>query len=106
MRDLPEGTVSPDVLKQLETASALLSGGEKVTAEDACSYFSLVAEAQGLEAGTNTSVTYYPDKDSAVAVIGQQCVDGWFTSLVVGRPDAAGNDTLPDNVTKVMRHLN
>lgn len=102
LRNLPEGTVDATILAQLDEASALLEQGDSIPAGEACRYFSQLLETGGYDAGTTTSVNYIPYRDSAVAISGQQCLEGVYSTLLVAPADA---DQSPDLAQKVERAL-
>lgn len=102
LRALPEGTLDPTVMKQLEDASEAVAAGADIPAAEACDYFSRLLEVQGQDPGTTRSVSYYPDMENAIAVTGQQCVDGTYTSVLVGRDDLADDPAIVDQVLTVL----
>lgn len=89
MTSMPAGVIDSGILKKLNDVSLLIAAGTQFSAEESCDYFSLLAEAQGLEADSTQIVNYYPDQVAPVAVVAQQCVSGTFTSLLVSRSDLA-----------------
>ncbi|MFD4960270.1 hypothetical protein [Microbacterium sp. NPDC058389] len=105
LRALPEGTLDPAVMKQLEDSSEAIAAGAVTPAGEACGYFSSLLELQGQEPGTTRSVSYYPDMETAIAVTGQQCVDGIYTSVVVGKDDLADDTAIVDQVLTVLLQI-
>ncbi|MGN8552204.1 UNVERIFIED_CONTAM: DUF3558 domain-containing protein [Microbacterium sp. SLM126] len=105
MKDLPAGTLDASVMKQLEDASDAIAAGATIAAEEACTYFSRLLEIQGQEPGTTRAVTHYPDFESAIAITGQQCIEGTYTSLLVGRPDLTDDPEIVDQVSNVLDQL-
>ncbi|GAA1834042.1 hypothetical protein [Agromyces salentinus] len=102
---LPEGSVDPKILEQLEGAADILEEGGEVPAEEACAYFSRLLEFRGQPAGTTTAVSFIPDQASAVAISAQQCVDGTYASLTIGRPDAGEVPGLPEKAAIMLGQL-
>jgi predicted RecA/RadA family phage recombinase len=105
MQSLPAGAVNETALKQLASAAEQIAAGATVAEDTACEYFSSLLEIRGEAPGTSLAVSYYPDLASAIAVTGQTCVDGAFTSLVLGRSDLAGDASIADQVATVLTQL-
>lgn len=101
----PEGAVDPGLLEQLDQASALIEEGKLIPADEACEYFGRLVEVQGLPAGSTKIVTFLPNRESPLAVAGQQCVDGTYTTLLVGRPDISESSGLAEKIDRILEQL-
>ncbi len=104
-RALPDGAVDPTMLQQIEGAAAELEAGAIIPADEACGYFSSLLELQGREPGTTLSVSYIPDRESAMAVSAQQCVSGTYTTLLVAREGISADPAIIDQVTIALAGL-
>lgn len=100
-----DGVIGEKLRSRFEEAIARVESGEVIAADEACSYFSDLLEAQGQAPGSNLVVSYLPDQDSAIAVSGQTCVAGTFASLLVGRMDLADEPDIASQVREVLTGL-
>jgi hypothetical protein len=103
--DLPEGVLDDDLRAQLEDAAAAVEEGAEIEPAEACGYFSRLLEVAGQEPGTTRTVNYLPDQASAVAITGQQCESGTFSSLVVAREGIPDDELLVDQVSDLLSQL-
>ncbi|WP_436037305.1 hypothetical protein [Microbacterium sp. LjRoot45] len=102
---LPEGAVPDSLRSQIEDAVNAVESGSTIEPEAACGYFSQLLEAAGQGAGLVSSIAYLPDRESAVAVSGQQCIDGTYTSLLVYRDGIATDEQIVDQVSGILDQL-
>lgn len=102
---LPEGAVPESVRSQIEDAVNAVETGATIEPEAACGYFSQLLEAAGQEAGQSSSIAYLPDRDSAVAISGQQCINGTYTSLLVYRDGIATDEQIVGRVSGLLDRL-
>lgn len=102
LQDNSAGIADPDKLQQLTEAIETLDTGGEISPDEACVLFSQLLELQGLEPGTRVTASYLPTKETALALSAQQCLNGRFTSILVGDPEI-GQD--PDVVSAVMAIL-
>ena len=105
IKALPAGAVDENVLQQLEDGSQLLAAGSEFSAEESCDYFSLMVEAQGAPVGSTQIVTFFPDQEDPIAVTGQRCISGQFTSLLVSRPDIVVDQGTYDQVVEALGQI-
>ena len=103
--DLPEGVLDDRLRAQLEAAAEEVEAGAEIEPEEACGYFSGLLEVAGQDPGTTRTVNYLPDQASAVAVTGQQCVSGTFSSLVVAREGIPDDESIVDEVSALLSEL-
>lgn len=82
-----------------------IESGHRLDATEACAYFSELLAIQGEDAGSNMVISYLPNRRSAIAVNGQSCQSGVFTSVVVGRQDLAGLPDMADRIGQILNHL-
>ncbi|MFC7404218.1 hypothetical protein [Georgenia alba] len=92
-RGLPElvraieasGAVDLDAeeVEALRRGVEMVEAGQDIEAGAACDLFSEMLRVQGEEPGTQRVVALYPNADAPLAVSGQACTDGRFTSVVL-----------------------
>ena len=74
----------PAQRRKLERGREMVTSGDEVTAESACELFTtLVVSLQGLEEGAQSVVNVLPDSKNPLAVNGQACSDGTYTSVQI-----------------------
>ncbi|WP_295775772.1 hypothetical protein [uncultured Microbacterium sp.] len=98
--------MSAPSVSRLDDAVRRIESGRHLDATEACTYFSDLLAIQGQDAGSNMVVFYLPNKPSAIAVSGQSCQSGVFTSVVVGRQDLAELPDMADRVGQILNDLN
>lgn len=79
----------PNLRRQLEDGKDLIERGETIPPDQACALFSDMLRLQGVPAGGDWIITYIPGRENPQAASVQACVDGTYTSIVVGKPDLA-----------------
>lgn len=93
--------LSADDAKELEQAQLELSKRGELNAQQACAVFSVMAEIGGAPDGATHIVQYLPIGDS-LAVTGQKCTHGRFTSVAFQKP---GLQASPDLARRVRSAL-
>lgn len=73
----------PDNVRKLRQGARLVESGKKLSAAEACSMFEQMLEIQGQPPGTNSVVLVQPTHENPLAVTGQMCSDGIFTSVLI-----------------------
>jgi hypothetical protein len=105
LRSMPPGSVDPANMEQLENAAKLIEEGQTIPAAEACGYFSRLLEVQKQPPGSNRIVTYVPNRTTPETVNGQQCIDGRYVTLSVGRPEVGQMPELDQKVVGVLDQL-
>ncbi len=86
-------------------ASERIESGGTITGDEACDFFSVLLEIQGQAPGSSLTVNYLPDQANAIALTAQQCVDGTFTSVVLGDSGGVSDPALPDQLAQLVADI-
>lgn len=84
---------SSEYMERLQESVDDVESGMPISATQACTLFSDLAELQGLPAGSTQSVQLIPNRDDPQMVAGQACQNGRFTTVSVA--DTTGFDGNP-----------
>ncbi|MDW3176796.1 MAG: hypothetical protein R8J94_05360 [Acidimicrobiia bacterium] len=72
---------APLTAAKVDAALEMVADGQTNTDEGACALFSLMVELQGLAPGQTEVVNFVPSGARPLAVNGQRCTDGAYTSV-------------------------
>lgn len=92
----------PAKVEEAKAAAEHISQGGTITPDEGCEHFSTLVEIQGMEPGSNYVVNFLPTQESPIAVTAQQCVNGTFTSLLVGSPEMAQDPAVVPRLLEVL----
>ena len=95
----------PGLRRQLEEGARLIERGSTMPPEQACALFSDMLELRSGVAGLDRDIAYLPDREDPQAVTAQACIDGTFTSLVVGGPDLEVRPDVATTIGKVLLEI-
>lgn len=94
-------TNDPENVRKLEEAADLIRSGKTVAKDKACELFSALLEVQGQEKGLTSVVNVVPNQAHPLAITGQTCAEGVFTSVTLA--DSSGLDApLPTDAVETL----
>jgi hypothetical protein len=92
--------------RRLEKAGRLISQGRDISAAEACGLFSELAELQGNEPGSDSTVTLLPTAREPQAISAQTCADGRYASVLLITRGITGSPEQVRTVTDALRQVN
>ncbi|HET8961986.1 DUF3558 family protein [Nocardioides sp.] len=90
-------------LRKIRAGAELVEAGQELDPVEACSLFSEMLELQGQPAGSRWIVNVVPDRENAMAVTGQQCTEGRFTSVMIADETGLGEPLPIAPVSEALR---
>lgn len=88
--------------KKLDKSLELLESGGTIDEKAACDLFSTMVELQGAGSGQDFIINLVPDAKTVLAITGQTCTGGQYTTVMLMRPGLTGSD---DEVARVRSTL-
>ncbi len=93
-----------DNMRKLREGADMVEAGGDLNSDEACSMFSaMVEQLQGLPAGTPWVVNVVPNRQDPLAVTGQMCRGGMFTSVMVARESGLDGRLPIQEVAKTLK---
>lgn len=90
-------------LRKIRAGAELVEAGQELDPVEACSLFSEMLELQGQPPGSPWIVNVVPDRENAMAVTGQQCTEGRFTSVMIADETGLGEPLPIASVSDALR---
>lgn len=84
--------------RKFAIAADLVRQGKDIPPAEACTLFSAMLEVRGQEPGSLETVSVIPSSEEPIAVSGQSCRDGRFTSVTIAREAGLEADPFADPI--------